>query len=149
PFQNASTGVLNGIRLHSTEKSEWSVPPAGSLPRPSGICLFLTLGIALTELVSGEEVRGSHASTIQTASLGPLPSGILESIRNQPASEPKGRFQIGIGRLLDRPVSVPRDPSLWERLPNGVLNWSQQLNVSGALGLRIHLEDLNLPPGSR
>ena len=95
---------------------------------------------------------GPHQRSV---SLPPLTADAIEAV-NQFAgahsSGEKGRLQIGFGRPLPEPVVVNRDTvstNEWQTLSNGWRAWSAQVSSPGALGLRVHLEALALPPGSR
>jgi lysyl endopeptidase len=90
--------------------------------------------------------------TQQSALLPALSADIIDCLKNQPPKQTKGRLQIGIGRQLDHAFivnsrSVPAQD--WTVQPDGTRTWSVSITSQGGLGIRLHLESLNLPPGGR
>ncbi len=81
--------------------------------------------------------------------LPPLPAQVLNCLQKQNDEDTKGRFQIGVGRALEPPINLSRDSTQWNQETNGYWSCSVELEVTAALGLRIHLEQINLPRGSR
>src|ERR1044071_1938001 len=80
--------------------------------------------------------------------LGPLSQSTLKELDRREISSKKGPLQIGLGRVLEQPVVVGSEAgssSTWLRLYDGSSFWSMDLASSGALGLRLHLEDLQIP----
>ena len=95
---------------------------------------------------------GPHQRSV---SLPPLTTDALEAVKQfggTNSSGEKGRLQIGFERPLPQPIVVNRatvSKAEWRVLSNGWRGWSAQISSPGALGLRVHLEALALPPGSR
>ena len=82
----------------------------------------------------------------------PLPSAMVEDLTHPPASALKGPLQIGLGRSFDEPVVVNgQTPGAteWQNAPDGSRQWSLEVISTGALGIRLHLEELALPPQVR
>lgn len=73
-------------------------------------------------------------------------------MRPREASEQPHQLQIGVGRTLDTPVivnaqAVPVDK--WAVLTNGWRIYSVDLLAAGAMGMRLHLQNVSLPPGTK
>jgi hypothetical protein len=76
----------------------------------------------------------------------------MAAVTRRNLRESQSRFQIGLGRSLDKPIviaptSVPAGQ--WTSLSNGWKSLSVEVSSAGALGLRLHLESVSLPPGAR
>ncbi|SPE58700.1 putative Lysyl endopeptidase [Verrucomicrobia bacterium] len=70
----------------------------------------------------------------------------------QEGAQEEGRLRIGVGRPFEQPIVV--GPQIipgaeWPVLPNGWRIWAAQVTSPGAVGMRVHLEWLNPPPGAR
>jgi len=92
------------------------------------------------------------AKSQQNALLPALAPQIIESVKNQPPTQTKGRLQIGIGRQLDHALivnsrAVPAQN--WTSQPDGTRTWSISITSQGGLGIRLHVEALNLPASGR
>ena len=88
----------------------------------------------------------------QNALLPALAAEIIDSLKNQPPTQTKGRLQIGIGRQLDHPFivnarAVPAQD--WTSQPDGTRTWTVSITSQGGLGIRLHIEALNLPASGR
>lgn len=84
--------------------------------------------------------------------LSSLPPELIDELKKQDAAEASRRWRIGFGRVLDEPIIVnPTNTPLssWNVLPNGWRVWSLEITSLDALGLRLGLESLNLPPGAQ
>src|SRR4051812_46369879 len=84
--------------------------------------------------------------------LPPIPTSTLEALKQQKFTNTKGRFQVGTGRALTPAISVNRSSvsaNDWTAQPDGWRRWSVQVTSTGALGLRLHLEQLALPRQAR
>ncbi|MCW5849049.1 MAG: trypsin-like peptidase domain-containing protein [Anaerolineae bacterium] len=69
----------------------------------------------------------------------------------QPSSGPKGR-RIGIVRQLPSPVTIlgkQASSGTWHTLKDGGTLWTLTAQSKGALGIRVHLEDVSLPSGTQ
>jgi hypothetical protein len=81
-----------------------------------------------------------------------LAKEIIDELEAQKPGETKGRLQIGVGRNLEQPVILNRQTvpaTEWTNLANGWRSWSLKVELPGALGMRLHLEDVSLPKGIR
>lgn len=62
------------------------------------------------------------------------------------------QLQIGVGRTLETPVEVNArtvPPDKWSVLTNGWRIYSVDLLAAGAMGMRLHLQNVALPPGTQ
>lgn len=92
------------------------------------------------------------AKSQQIALLPALAAEIIESLKNQPTPESSRRLQIGVARQLDQPLVVNSRavPALnWTRQPDGTRTWTISVTSQGSLGIRLHLEAINLPASGR
>lgn len=95
----------------------------------------------------------AYPSKSQQISLLPaLAPEIIDSLKNQPSSQTNRRLQIGVGRQLERPLivnsrAVPAQN--WTAQPDGSRTWTVNLTSQGSLGIRLHLEAINLPASGR
>jgi lysyl endopeptidase len=83
-----------------------------------------------------------------------LPPELFEKLQAEDAAQAQlnRRMRVGLGRQLDEPVIVNRTntpAATWTVLPNGWRAWSIEVTSEGALGLRLGLETVNLPQGTR
>ncbi|MCH7885058.1 MAG: trypsin-like peptidase domain-containing protein, partial [Planctomycetes bacterium] len=63
--------------------------------------------------------------------------------------QPGVPMRVGIHRPVPaRPITT-QDEGQWERLADGMWRWRLQLDVPGALALRVHFSGFDLPPGGR
>jgi hypothetical protein len=79
-----------------------------------------------------------------------LDSSIIQSLKEKPSDQLKGRLQIGVNRTFDQTMQVNSrsiDRSEWTRGANGEWVWTAAVHVQGAVGMRLHFEDLRLPSG--
>jgi len=91
-------------------------------------------------------------ASAQTVTLAPLSTDLLNELKRQDAAPGQKRLRIGLGRPLDQPVVVDKinaPANQWSLLPDGAHIWSVTINSPGALGMRLHLESLALPPHTR
>jgi hypothetical protein len=119
--------------------------PDGVSPAPSTSSRVEPLGTSL----------GTNAIRQQTQ-LEPLSATQMEEIKRQDAlgqsSQSKGRLRIGIGRTLDKPLTVnlsTAPASEWVSVANGWRIWLVSVTSPGAEGIRVHLENIKLPDGAR
>jgi hypothetical protein len=81
--------------------------------------------------------------------LSSLPDALVGSLKQQKFNTLKGRYQVGLGRTFDQPVAVSAASSNeWVTTASGSRIWSLQVTSDGALGARLHLENLSLPTGA-
>jgi hypothetical protein len=81
--------------------------------------------------------------------LSSLPEGFVASLKRQEFNNLKGRYQIGLGRTFDQPVVLNAASSNeWTTGVDGARVWSLQVTAEGALGARLHIENLSLPGGA-
>lgn len=133
-FRYGGDGVNSGIRLGFTNK--W----LGKDRRTRwGRCCLAACFAALA--FAGE------AATARV-SLPALSSQAMGELQQKEASDAKGRLQVGVGRALEQAIVVNGDSAGWVQT-NGVWSWAVEIEVAGALGLRVHLEEINLPTGTR
>ncbi len=90
----------------------------------------------------------------QRADLPGLTAEAIKAIQQFDGTDSKerGRLQIGFGRPLPQPIVLNRNTvssAEWQVLSNGWRTWSAEVSSPGALGMRIHLEGITLPPGCR
>lgn len=88
------------------------------------------------------------APPMEWSALGPLSAEVVEAMT---ASQGDGRLlQIGIGRSLGKPLRLESvAPESWVVHPNGWRSYAFGLVVAGALGMRVHLVEVNLPGNTR
>jgi hypothetical protein len=103
-------------------------------------------------------VPGRAAQTILSASirdavvLAPISDLELDAVNQHNAVEGSRRFQIGMARSLSRRMQVNQreaPASQWTTHSSGWRAYSVSVASPGATGLRIHLENVTLPPGAR
>jgi len=81
--------------------------------------------------------------------LPPLPDALAGSLKRQEFNTLKGRYQIGLGRTFDQPIALSSASSNeWVTTANGARVWSVQVTSEGALGARLHIENISLPTGA-
>jgi hypothetical protein len=81
--------------------------------------------------------------------LSQLPADFAGALQRQEFNHEKGRYQIGLGRNFDAPVSISDSPAgEWLTQADGSRVWTLQVTSEGALGARLHLEQVNLPAGA-
>ena len=125
-----------------------------------GLVQFEPEGVApAPSTTSRVEPLGKFAGAIairQKTQLEPLSPAEMEEIKRQDAaresSQSKGRLRIGIGRTLEKPLTMDQSStpaSEWLSLANGWRLWSVSVTSRGAEGIRVHLEDIKLPEGAR
>ncbi len=88
----------------------------------------------------------------QAVNILPLLSpDMLQAADKLSAQEHNSRLQIGLSRNLDKPVGINQNaaPSSWSTLPNGWRVASVEVGSAGALGLRLHFENVSLPSGAQ
>jgi hypothetical protein len=107
--------------------------------------------LLVTNATESKPVSYPSTLPVRQVSLSALAPEFVAALKNQEFSSLKGRYQIGLGRAFDQPVIV--DPknvptSEWLHQPDGSRVWSLQVTSEGALGTRLHLEALHLPPGA-
>jgi hypothetical protein len=86
------------------------------------------------------------------AILPSLSPALVDALKRQDVTQTKGRFQVGIGRTFDQPIVVNRSAvpaAEWTVLSNGWRSWSAEITSEGALGQRLHLENVALPQNAR
>ncbi len=91
-------------------------------------------------------------SFAMACSLPPLEASVLKAVDDINAREGRRQLQIGIARSLAQPMlvnSATAPATSWTTLPNGWRIFSVLISSEGALGLRVHLESLHLPQGSK
>lgn len=108
-------------------------PAPPRAPRPSAIGIF------------------NASVSIETLGFGPLD---MARVRREDAERAttgaKGVLRTGVIRSSSRPVTVTARAAsngLWQTLEDGTRIWTLNLHSPGALGMRVHLEDLNVPEG--
>jgi len=87
----------------------------------------------------------------RTVELLALSSDTLQQLRQQSAAETGKRLRIGIARDFSDAIVVNAQtaPSnSWTLLPDGSRIWTIQVTSHGALGLRVHVENLKLDPSA-
>ncbi|HVV01849.1 MAG TPA: serine protease, partial [Verrucomicrobiae bacterium] len=111
-----------------------------------GACL---LSAALVS--AGPKPESPAAGKLVPALVVVMPSlddGFLSALKHQQFTTTKGRYQIGVGRNFDVPVALNATGSnQWTLNADGSHSWSLQVTVDGALGARLHVENIHLPPG--
>ncbi|HVV01840.1 MAG TPA: serine protease [Verrucomicrobiae bacterium] len=73
-------------------------------------------------------------------------------LEQQDMSQPGRRLRIGLGRALNQPLLLDSNsvPSIeWTREPDGTVAWSAAISATGALGIRLHVENIRLPRGAK
>ncbi|PWU19347.1 MAG: hypothetical protein C5B50_06760 [Verrucomicrobia bacterium] len=81
-----------------------------------------------------------------------LPAERLQALKQNSGKHGPNRLQIGVRRVLDKPITVTAASApaeQWQLRSDGKRVWSAQVVAPGALGVRLHLEKLNLPQGVR
>ena len=107
------------------------LPPKA--PRPSAKAIFST------------------SVSIETLGFGPL--DMLKVRREDAERNPegtKGVMRTGVIRTSNRPVTVTNrsaSQGQWQTLEDGTQIWALNLHSPGALGMRVHLDGLNIPAG--
>src|SRR6266567_3501692 len=88
--------------------------------------------------------------------LPPLAPDILERLKGEDARgvtlHTKGRLRIGIPRTVEKPIVVSRGTvaaAEWTFFTNGWRICSVGVSSQGTIGIRVHLEKLALPAGTR
>jgi hypothetical protein len=80
--------------------------------------------------------------------LPPLSEAELKNLDRAEASGRRGPLQIGFGRVFDQPIVLGVEqvtPGNWLKLYDGSSSVSFNLTSPGALGLKLHFEQLKLP----
>ncbi len=83
--------------------------------------------------------------------LFPLPKEFVDQLISED-SLAKGRLRVGVARSLDQPLVVNGSTvsaGQWTTLANGTRVFSVLLDAEGAIGLRVQVESVRLPAGSR
>ncbi len=95
-------------------------------------------------------LQRSHPS--QIAVLPSILPSVVEGLKQLSSQQPESRLQIGLNRALDSALIVNAEASAseqWTELPSGGRVLSLQIASVGALGLRVHLQNVSLPPGAQ
>jgi hypothetical protein len=121
------------------------------------VVVKFALSFACTALLSfgfGAELKTKSAAQkplpVREVTLPALAPDFVTALKNQQFSNEKGRYQIGLGRDFDKPVIVSPQTvpsSEWSTQPDGSRVWSLQVTSEGALGTRLHIEQIMLPTG--
>src|SRR5207253_3496609 len=88
----------------------------------------------------------------QFAFLPPLTKDFADSVGNEGASTEGRRLQIGLYRPFDRPVTVNQQTmrrDQWSSLSNGWQVASFRVASPGAVGMRVHFENVSLLTDAR
>lgn len=91
----------------------------------------------------------------QASTLPPLSSDVVKALNRLSLSDlaqTKGRFQIGLSRPLNQALVLDRNTApaeRWTTLGNGWRVWRMDIVSQGALGVRVHLQSVNLPKGAQ
>jgi hypothetical protein len=96
--------------------------------------------------------RRSLALCQQTALLPAAAPEEIAALRENNAANGLRRYQVGIFRAFQQSVTVDKHKApreTWAAAAGGWRTWSVAVSSSGALGLRIHLENLKLPGHTR
>ena len=76
----------------------------------------------------------------------PLTAAALASVERNADAQTKGRLQIGLRRPFDKPAVVGAvSRQEWTVLPDGWRIWAIEVSSVGALGMRVHLDQVSLP----
>lgn len=131
-------------------------PPAELAP---GLVRFAPAAIGPAEpdvrvMPLGRVLAG--VTPLQSARMTPLPDELVQELLRQDntLSVPgaKGRLLLGLGRTLAQPLFLNPStaaPAKWVTAANGWQILTVEVTSSNAVGLRIHLEGLYLPPGAQ
>ncbi len=158
--------------MNCSKRSPWVALVAGNMVL--GLCAFLLTAHTASGAPATITVLG-HTKAVSAGDVAPpsvpplaptlpsaryqwavaqpaLPVETVSSLKALKASDTGGRLQIGLGRPFDQPLvlnanSAPAND--WTLLPNGWRIWSIDVASVGALGVRVHLSALALPPGTR
>src|SRR5262249_13086550 len=82
--------------------------------------------------------------------LSALPPALIEGLKRHDGLQTKGRLQIGLGRPFEKPMILSRETVAagdWSALTNGWRAYTMEVTSKGAVGVRLHLENLILPAG--
>jgi hypothetical protein len=87
----------------------------------------------------------------QTVILPPLPAGLIEELKKQDAAEGRSqRVRLGFGRPFEHPIIVRGETNGgWTTTADGAHVYAIQITSEGALGMRVHLENVKLPLGAQ
>ena len=130
----------------------------GKALRTSNLVLGLTLGLWFCVIqgaagTSGTTEPPARAKSVRwSVSLPPLTTTVLERLQRPEVAQTKGRFRIGTSRTFDKPIVVNADTVAekdWQVSADGSRSVFVEVESQGALGLRLHIERLELPGGSR
>jgi hypothetical protein len=91
-----------------------------------------------------------HPQAVRT--FPPLPPALVEGLKREDGTQTKGRLQIGVGRAFDKPIILSRETVAagdWTALTHGWHGLTMEVTAQGAVGIRLHLENLTLPAGVR
>jgi lysyl endopeptidase len=124
--------------------------------------LYIPLGVLLFVMCSAGQIIGAPASAIPPDSFATTPQWVFvqpalaspysDEVASASRDEFKGRLQIGESRPLAQAVVVDAwtaPTAQWISLAGGWRSWAIDLESTGALGLKVHLESLQLPEGAR
>jgi hypothetical protein len=95
--------------------------------------------------------KPSKASPRRSVALPALDRAFVEKLRAEDKVDTTKRLRIGLGRSLPASIELSSksiSPFEWLLESDGTLSCSVAVSSEGASGLRIHLEDLRLPPGA-
>jgi trypsin-like peptidase len=110
-------------------------------------CALVLNGSQGTELRIAQQPAQKNLHT--QVRLPALPETLAGSLKRQEYNTLKGRYQIGLGRTFDQPITLSSASSNeWVTTSNGARVWSAQVTSEGALGARLHIENLSLPAGA-
>ena len=102
--------------------------------------------------VSSPPVAHERVEAKQSVLLPAFSPAQWDALQKKEASNLKGRLQIGTGRSFDKPIVVNSKniaASDWTTLADGSHAWALSVTSQGALGIRLHLENISLPAGAR
>src|SRR6267142_5993970 len=86
----------------------------------------------------------------QDLDLPPFSSELIGELKRQDAAEGRSqRVRIGFGRHFDRPLEVnAQNAGEWTVMPDGSRVYLVRVSSEGALSIRLHLENVKLPPSA-
>ncbi|HEV2211019.1 MAG TPA: FG-GAP-like repeat-containing protein [Verrucomicrobiae bacterium] len=96
---------------------------------------------------------GHFAAALALPPLGAAnPMELTQLANAASAAQNHGRLLLGLGRAFAQALTVnpaTTGPTNWTLLPNGWRIWTAEISSAGAAGLRVHLQNLLLPPGAQ
>jgi hypothetical protein len=144
---------------------EAALPPTPALGAPAevapGVIRFAPAATAPDRGANGSERVWPLGPGIgrtpanRTATLAALSPADLARLQQEDATRASARdhkrLRVGIERRLAEPLLVNAQTAgtEWTEAAGGWRVWSARLTSSGASGLRIHLDNVQLPPGAR